>query len=358
MTSTYDHRVIQGAESGAFLRRIEELLQGEDGFYEEVFRSLGLEPPPAAPRDRRRPVRGRARGRAAGGARRRGDAAPACRRRPRWSRRTACTATSPRASTRSAPSRSAIRRSSPRRSGLTPEMMRRIPARVLRIAVPGRDARRGAARTCARPTAARSPTRSSTSPTTSSASGCASGSSRASTGGRSSPEEKRAVLERLTEVGGARDLHPQGLPRARRASRSRASTRSSRCSTRRSSWPPTPARARSFIGMAHRGRLNVLAHAVGRPYESILAEFEGEKDIDVDTARPSGGTGDVKYHQGAHGHLRRRVEGKALTVTLAAEPEPPRVRRPGRRGAHARRPDRARKAREAAARPAPPRCRS
>ena len=43
MTSTYDHRVIQGAESGSFLRRIDQLLQGEDGFYEEVFEALGLE---------------------------------------------------------------------------------------------------------------------------------------------------------------------------------------------------------------------------------------------------------------------------------------------------------------------------
>ena len=44
MTSTYDHRVIQGAESGSFLRRIEELLQGEDDFYESVARDLGLDP--------------------------------------------------------------------------------------------------------------------------------------------------------------------------------------------------------------------------------------------------------------------------------------------------------------------------
>ncbi len=42
MTSTYDHRVIQGAESGSFLRRIDELLQGADGFYEGVFDALGL----------------------------------------------------------------------------------------------------------------------------------------------------------------------------------------------------------------------------------------------------------------------------------------------------------------------------
>ena len=42
-TSTYDHRVIQGAESGAFLRRIDELLQGEAGFYERVFEGLGVD---------------------------------------------------------------------------------------------------------------------------------------------------------------------------------------------------------------------------------------------------------------------------------------------------------------------------
>ncbi|MGN6586792.1 MAG: 2-oxo acid dehydrogenase subunit E2, partial [Solirubrobacterales bacterium] len=43
LTSTYDHRVIQGAESGAFLRRIEQLLQGEDDFYEQVVTDLGFE---------------------------------------------------------------------------------------------------------------------------------------------------------------------------------------------------------------------------------------------------------------------------------------------------------------------------
>src|SRR3989454_7829524 len=42
ITSTYDHRVIQGAESGMFLRRLDALLQGEDGFYESTFTSLGL----------------------------------------------------------------------------------------------------------------------------------------------------------------------------------------------------------------------------------------------------------------------------------------------------------------------------
>ena len=42
MTSTYDHRIIQGAESGSFLRRIDQYLQGEDGFYETVATDLAI----------------------------------------------------------------------------------------------------------------------------------------------------------------------------------------------------------------------------------------------------------------------------------------------------------------------------
>ncbi len=42
VSSTYDHRIIQGAESGMFLRRVHELLLGEHGFYEYVFKSLGV----------------------------------------------------------------------------------------------------------------------------------------------------------------------------------------------------------------------------------------------------------------------------------------------------------------------------
>src|SRR5215204_2623666 len=51
MTSTYDHRVIQGAESGQFLQVVEAYLQGEHGFYEAVFQDLEaqLGPPPQPP---------------------------------------------------------------------------------------------------------------------------------------------------------------------------------------------------------------------------------------------------------------------------------------------------------------------
>src|SRR5216117_1730863 len=42
ITSTYDHRIIQGAESGMFLRRLDSLLQGDDRFYEQVAETLGI----------------------------------------------------------------------------------------------------------------------------------------------------------------------------------------------------------------------------------------------------------------------------------------------------------------------------
>jgi multifunctional 2-oxoglutarate metabolism enzyme len=42
ITCTYDHRIIQGAESGAFLAKLQQLLQGEDGFYEAIFRDLKI----------------------------------------------------------------------------------------------------------------------------------------------------------------------------------------------------------------------------------------------------------------------------------------------------------------------------
>src|SRR5947208_12630056 len=57
----------------------------------------------------------------------------------------------------------------------------------------------------------------------------------------------------------------------------------------------------AVIGMAHRGRLNVLAHVIGRPYETILREFEGERMLEAISSDSEGGHGDVKYHLGAHG---------------------------------------------------------
>src|SRR4051794_35557960 len=72
------------------------------------------------------------------------------------------------------------------------------------------------------------------------------------------------------------------------------------------------------LGMAHRGRLNVLAHVLGRPYETILREFEGERTLEAVVADPEGGTGDVKYHLGAEGS--RTTPAGEITVTLASNP--------------------------------------
>ena len=68
------------------------------------------------------------------------------------------------------------------------------------------------------------------------------------------------------------------------------------------------------IGMAHRGRLNVLANIVGKSYSQIFREFEG--NIDPKSAH---GSGDVKYHLGAHGHYVSQ-SGTSVEVSLASNP--------------------------------------
>jgi 2-oxoglutarate dehydrogenase E1 component len=72
------------------------------------------------------------------------------------------------------------------------------------------------------------------------------------------------------------------------------------------------------MGMAHRGRLNVLTHILGKPYDYVLREFEGERTIEAVTADPEGGTGDVKYHLGTRS--TRNAESGSIRVTLCANP--------------------------------------
>jgi 2-oxoglutarate dehydrogenase E1 component len=73
------------------------------------------------------------------------------------------------------------------------------------------------------------------------------------------------------------------------------------------------------IGMAHRGRLNVLAHNLGRPYDTIFAEFEGASTLEAVTTIPQGGTGDVKYHHGAQGSYQLS-DDQAIFVNLESNP--------------------------------------
>jgi 2-oxoglutarate decarboxylase len=68
------------------------------------------------------------------------------------------------------------------------------------------------------------------------------------------------------------------------------------------------------IGMAHRGRLNVLANIVGKKYSQIFREFEG--NIDPRTVQ---GSGDVKYHLGAEGEFLSGL-GDRIKVSVAANP--------------------------------------
>jgi len=77
---------------------------------------------------------------------------------------------------------------------------------------------------------------------------------------------------------------------------------------------------KTTIGMAHRGRLNVLAHVVNVPYETILAEFEGgRREESAESEGGTAGTGDVKYHHGAEG-VYHTSTGKDVAVTLSPNP--------------------------------------
>ncbi|MFC6013899.1 multifunctional oxoglutarate decarboxylase/oxoglutarate dehydrogenase thiamine pyrophosphate-binding subunit/dihydrolipoyllysine-residue succinyltransferase subunit [Nocardia lasii] len=70
-----------------------------------------------------------------------------------------------------------------------------------------------------------------------------------------------------------------------------------------------------IIGMPHRGRLNVLANIVGKPYSKIFTEFEGNMN-----PAATHGSGDVKYHLGAHGQYLQMFGDNEIAVSLTANP--------------------------------------
>ena len=81
------------------------------------------------------------------------------------------------------------------------------------------------------------------------------------------------------------------------------------------------------IGMAHRGRLNVLTHVLGKPYAAIITAFEGKKKSKAVGGDPSDQhdpsedfSGDVKYHLGAR--LLRGEHGMAVEVPMVLAPNP------------------------------------
>ena len=69
-----------------------------------------------------------------------------------------------------------------------------------------------------------------------------------------------------------------------------------------------------ILGMAHRGRLNVLAAVMGKPYAAIFHEFQGGSTVPSDIE----GSGDVKYHMGASSD--REFDGQTVHLSLTANP--------------------------------------
>jgi multifunctional 2-oxoglutarate metabolism enzyme len=326
LTSTYDHRVIQGAESGAFLRRIEQLLQGEDQFYESVAKNLEFEPAVVT------------------------NAHPASASAPPLS------AAAPAAEVTTAPGPideellQAVQAATsllkayrthghlaahldplgsepkgdpalqPENVNLTPELMAKIPASILRIGVPGESLLEALPRM-----------RSAYCDTIGYQFEHLSSHQQRlwlremiETGAHRQPltdGEKKRLLDRLIDVFqferflekaylGQKMFSIEGLDTVV-PMLDEAVTLAQRAGA-----------DEVVFGMAHRGRLSVLAHNLGRSVESILAEFEGSKRIEAVkavAAIPHGGTGDVKYHYGHRGTYET-ADGKKISVRLYPNP--------------------------------------
>ena len=303
ITSTYDHRIIQGAESGGFLRRIDDAVAGRDGFYEEVFAAMGAELGPApvpapgsltaAPPVAAAPAEPRAQapGSAADDLRHLAAAMSlvgAYRLYGHLGATLDPLGGEP-------PGDPAL---DPAFHGLTPEIMDRIPAGQLGVHVPGE--------TLGEVLAALRRTYTGTI---------------AYEMEHIGNHEERAWLRRVIESGrapctahrgraapaagsahrggGAGALPPPGLPRPEAVQH-----RGAGCHGAHARPDPGDGAAKGtgavVIGMAHRGRLNVLAHTWAMSYDAILAEFEaGRPDEAIMPDRTE--ADDVKYHLGADG---------------------------------------------------------
>ena len=320
MTSTYDHRIIQGAESGRFLAVVEAYLQGEEEFYERIFADLGVaigDPPsPPAPAaaaaavrevERRAPSAAQVDEELLQAVQAATSLLKAHRTHGHLAARLDPLGTEPEGDP-------AL---DPEPLGLTPEVMSRIPARILRMHVPGAtlaDAlphlretycgtiayeiehlashrQRGWLREKIESSEFRSPL---------------------------TTDEQRWLLGRLIKVDAfERFMHKAYL------GQKQFSVEGLDMTVPMLDQLIMLAAAHGgrevVVGMAHRGRLNVLAHNLGRPYDSIFAEFEGASTLEAVTTIPQGGTGDVKYHHGAQGSYAL-PDGGTILVNLESNP--------------------------------------
>jgi 2-oxoglutarate decarboxylase len=326
MTSTYDHRIIQGAESGSFLRRIEELLQGKDGFYESVAADLGIDEAVVASAHAAAasappiPAAGAPATGAPGavkpdtellqGVQAATSLLKAYRTHGHLAARLDPLGSEPKGDP-------AIQ---PENLNLTPELMAQIPAEILRIGVAGetlleilprmREAYCGTMgyqfehlsshqqrmwlREMIETGWHRKPLE---------------------------PEEKEALLGRLIQVFGFERYVEKAYLGQKMFSIEGLDVVVPMLDEI-FEMAHTEGAHEVVIGMAHRGRLSVLAHNLGRPPSAILAEFEGAKAIEAVkavAAIPTGGTGDVKYHYGHTGMYVTR-DGEEIDVQLYPNP--------------------------------------
>ncbi len=317
VTSTYDHRVIQGAESGAFLAEIDRLLSGEEGFYDDVRSGLGLGA--AAPAVEAAPAPVPASVPAPGGVPAvtddemlAGVAAAMSVVKAHRSHGHLAARLDPLGS--EPPGDPAL---STENVGLTPEVMARIPASLLRVKVPGdsfaaalphlRDAYCGTI---------------------------------AYEIEHLSEHQKRLWLRGVIESGRLRapldgERRVEALGRLVEVNAFERFLRRTYLGQKTFSIEGVDAlvtitdhvieqvadegATEVVLGMAHRGRLAFITHVVGRPPESILAEFEGHMAFESGDEDMRETAGDVKYHLGAEGKWVT-ASGREVTIKLAANP--------------------------------------
>ena len=327
ITSTYDHRIIQGAESGTFLRRIEQLLAGESGFYADLFTAVGARaadvttseptPSPAEAAGAPAPDSGAEASRSAqpdAGAYERMKAVAAGMALVKAYRHFGHMAAHLDPLGAEPPGDPAL---DPAPLGLTPENMALVPAELLRIYVPGA-------------TLAETLPRLQETYTGSIAyevEHIGSHEERVwlrriiESGEHRRPmeaEDRLALYERLVQVETLeRFLHKAYLGQ-KRFSIEGLDAMVPMLDVLIHDAADEGAR-RVMIGMAHRGRLNVLAHVVGVSYEAILSEFEsGRAGVEAPSA-PKGGSDDVKYHLGAEGGYLT-ADDEEVRVILSPNP--------------------------------------
>jgi multifunctional 2-oxoglutarate metabolism enzyme len=353
ISSTYDHRIIQGAESGLFLQRVERLLAGEDGFYADLYASLDAGELEDGDREEEfsadaEPPAETSEPAAATGAHalppETGDGQP--------SADEAAGAPSPTADVQDAATGSAEQLKAvaagmalvkayrhfghmaarldplgaeppgdpaldPEPLGLTPELMAQVPAELLRIYVPGEtlaEALPHLQETYSGAIAYEVEHIGSHEERVWLRQVIESGEHRRPM----EPDDQVALLERLISVETLeRFLHRAYLGQ-KRFSIEGLDAMVPMLDVILGDAADQGAR-KVLLGMAHRGRLNVLAHVVGVSYEAILSEFEaGRAGVEAPTA-PKGGSDDVKYHLGAEGSFLS-ADDEEVRIVLSPNP--------------------------------------